>query len=123
MGELFPEAAHQSIQQRLTASERAEASAAAAEAEGKSPGKAMKEQMQQSEAESRGEDAGGMETLIGGSPEKGELESEESSMCGLTDRAVKAGSDCCVPKSAKTSEDKESEVRKVAVEELHNKGP
>ena len=105
MGELVPEAPHQSIQEKLMASEAAETSAAATQAGVKTPGEAMKEKVKPSEAEERGEDAGGM--------------------CGLTERAAKAGSDCCVPKSARKTanlapEDRES---KVEGEELHNKGP
>ena len=115
------------------ASEAAETAIAAAADEGKAPGEVMKEQLKQSEAEARGEDAGGMERLIGGSPGRGDAKTpgggpggEDNGMCGLTERAVKAGGDCCVPKSARTNiapEDKESNVEKVEVEELHNKGP
>lgn len=128
MGELVPEPAHQSMQEKLMASEAAETSEAAAASAGKTSGEAMKEELAASGVDTRDEDAGEMATLAAGGPGKGELEKEESSMCGLTERAVKAGGDCCVPKSARKTgnaapEDKESKVEKVEKEGLHNKGP
>lgn len=126
MAELIPEPPHQSIQEGLVATEAAELRAVeeSAAEEGKAPSGAMKEQLGPSASEARGEDGGGMQNLVGGSPGKG----EEIGLCGLTDRVVKGAGDCCVPKGARKdqnmqSKDRESRIEKVEREELHNKGP
>lgn len=55
---------------------------------------------------------------------------ENEGMCGLTDRAVKAGGDCCVPKGKgkKTSTEDTAQAQRERTsgtesEELHDKGP
>lgn len=55
-----------------------------------------------------------------------ETKPENAGMCGLTDRAVKAGGDCCVPKSKssqKTAQAQQEGTNQVEGEELHDKGP
>lgn len=48
---------------------------------------------------------------------------DDSTMCGLADRAVQAGGDCCVPASARGQGGESAAATEAQQENLHAKGP